>query len=132
MRKALLACGVVSSLVYAAADVLAGVFYPVYHDYISQMVSELMARGAPTRALMVRLFLPYNLLVFLFAAGVWASGARRAIRLTAAALFGYATMSSAGLLLAPMDLRAEGLTGGTAISPPLVTEADLEPLPGSF
>jgi len=55
------------------------------------------------------------MLVFLFAAGVWASGERRAIRLTAAALFGYATMSSAGLLLAPMDLRAEGLTGGTVV-----------------
>lgn len=115
MRRVLLACGVLSSLLYAAGDILAGVFYPEYHDFASRMVSELMARGAPTRALMVWLYIPYNLLVFAFAAGVWASGEGRATRLTATVLFGYGAISSAGLLLTPMDLVAEGLTEGTIV-----------------
>ena len=77
MRKALVACGGLSSLLYAAGDVL--------------------------------------LLVFLFALGVWTSGERRPVRLTAAALFGYGAISSAGLRLTPMDLRAEGLTEGSIV-----------------
>jgi hypothetical protein len=112
-RDVYLALGALSSFLYASGDVVASMLYPDYHDYASQMVSELMARGAPTRTLMVSLFVPYNVLVFVFAAGVWASGMRRTVRLTAAALVGYGAISTAGLLVAPMDLRADGLTGGT-------------------
>ena len=106
-RKLFLLCGGVSSILYLAAiDVFAPLLHPGYHDYTSQMVSELMAVGAPTRDLLVQLFIPYNLLLFAFAIGVRASaGNRRAGRLTAAALFGYAVFSSAGLLVAPMDVR---------------------------
>jgi hypothetical protein len=106
-RKFLLLCGGLSSLLYLTAiDVIAPLLYPDYHDYTSQMVSELMAVGAPTRNLLVWLFIPFNLLLFAFAAGVWASARRsRSGRFTAAALFGYAVLSSAGLLLTPMDIR---------------------------
>jgi hypothetical protein len=103
----MLFCGGISSILYLAAiDVIAPLLHPDYHDYTSQMVSELMAVGAPTRGLLVRLFIPYNLLLFAFAIGVRASaGDRCAGRLTAASLFGYAVLSSAGLLVAPMDVR---------------------------
>jgi uncharacterized protein DUF998 len=116
-RRAFLACGVVSSALYLfSIDVVAALLYPEYHGYKSQMVSELIARGAPTRSLMVGVFVPYNLLVFAFAAGVWASAARKpAARLTSVALVAYGLTSSVGLLLAPMDLRAAGLTGQTVL-----------------
>lgn len=107
MRKLLLGCGAVSSILYLVAiDVIAALRYADYHNYTSQMVSELMAVGAPTRNLLIRLFTLYNFLVFAFAAGVWASArGRRSVRRTAAALVGYGVLSTAGLFLFPMDLR---------------------------
>jgi Protein of unknown function (DUF998) len=107
VRGALLACGALSSLLYIIGiDVIAALRYPEYHRYASQMVSELMAVAAPTRTLLIWLFIPYNLLVFAFAVGVWASAREnRAARLTAAALVGYGILSTAGLLLTPMDMR---------------------------
>jgi len=103
----LLAAGVVSSVLYVAGiDLVAAIAYPDYHGYSSQMVSELMAVGAPTRALLICLFIPYNLLVLAFALGVWQSArGRKAVRLTALAILAYGLVSSAGLLLTPMDLR---------------------------
>jgi hypothetical protein len=116
-RRALLVCGVLSSALYLLSiDLVAALLYPDYHGYKSQMVSELMARGAPTRALMVGVFVPYNLLVLAFAAGVWGSGAwKPATRMTAAALVAYGVTSSAGLMLAPMDVRVAGLTEQTVL-----------------
>ena len=55
---------------------------------------------------MVWLSIPYNFLVFVLAMGVCASaGGKRATRFTAAALVGYSAVSTAGLLLFPMDVR---------------------------
>lgn len=106
MKKILLACGALSSVLYLASiDVIVALRQPGYHDYSAQMVSELMAVGAPTRQLLVCLFIPYNALVFAFSAGVWLSAEKRATRLTSAALLGFATVSTAGLLWYPMDLR---------------------------
>ncbi len=103
-----------SALYLLAIDVLAALLYPEYHAYRSQMVSELIARSAPTRPLMVAAFVPYNLLVLAFTGGVWRSAAgSRAGRLTAVALAGYGVTSSVGLVAAPMDLRAAGLTDQT-------------------
>lgn len=107
VRKVLLLSGAASSVLYVVAiDVVAALRHSAYHGYTSQMVSELMAVGAPTRGLLIWLFVPYNLLVLALAAGVWASaGERRAVRFLAAALVGYGAVSTAGLLFAPMDLR---------------------------
>lgn len=117
LRGALLACGVASSVLYLAAiDVLAPLLHPDYHDYTSQMVSELMALEAPTRPLMVPVMWLYNALVFALAAGVrTAAEGRRARLLTARALAGYAVFSTLGLVLAPMDLRTAGVSDQTAL-----------------
>jgi hypothetical protein len=114
-RKALLVCGVLSSVVYLMSiDVIAPLFYPDYHGYTAQMVSELMAAGAPTRTLMFWVGIFYNALILAFAAGVWASArGNRAMRLTAVALAGYGFASTVGGLLTPMDLRTEGLSERT-------------------
>ena len=107
VRKVLLVGGVLSSLLYVIGiDVVAALRYSDYHNYADQMVSELIAAGAPTRTLMVWLFIPYNVLIFALAVGVWASAAgKRATRFAAAALAGYGLISTAGLLLLPMDVR---------------------------
>lgn len=116
-RRPFLVCGLISSVLYLAAiDVLAPIAHPGYHAYTSQMVSELLALGAPTRPLLILPMLMYNLLVLAFAAGVWASAqGRRARALTAAALVGYGVCSSVGLWLAPMDLRTAGMSHQTLL-----------------
>ena len=89
-RKVLLVGGVLSSVLYVISiDVIAALRYPDYHNYADQMVSELLAVGAPTRALMVWVCIPYHFLVYALAVGVWASAAgKRATRFAAAALAG--------------------------------------------
>ncbi len=58
----------------------------------------------------------YNLLIFAFGAGVWASAeGRRARVLTAAALLGYGACSTLGLLLTPMELRGAGISEQTRL-----------------
>jgi hypothetical protein len=70
VRKILLGCGVVSSVLYVVTDVLGTLRYLGY-SYADQEFSELTAEGAPTRPLMVALnVIPYTLLVAAFAVGV--------------------------------------------------------------
>lgn len=117
IRKVLLGCGALSSVLYLAAiDVLAPIVHPRYHSYTSRMVSELFALSAPTRSLLVFPMVLYNLLVFAFVAGVWASArGHRTRRLTAAALLGYGVCSTVGFLLAPMELRVVGISEQTLL-----------------
>lgn len=104
-RKVLLGCGVASSALYVATDILASARYEGYR-YRDQQISELMAVEAPTRHLMVALLTPYDLLVLALAAGVWtSSGQSRALRTTAVLLAAYAIVGFVGLLSAPMHAR---------------------------
>jgi len=103
-RRALLVCGMVSSLLYIATDVLGAVRWDGY-SYTSQSISELMAIGAPSRPLVVPLLLTYDFLVIAFALGVWGSaGRKRALRVVAGLLVGYGVVGLAGPF-APMHQR---------------------------
>ncbi len=106
-RRGLLLCGPMASVLYLASiDLIARRLHPTYHRFSSQMVSELMAMGAPTRPLLVRLLIPYNVLMLAFTAGVaLAARQQRASLGTVVALAGYGVMSTLGLLAFPMDLR---------------------------
>jgi hypothetical protein len=113
LRTVLLVCGLASSLIYVLAiDLLAPLAHPEYHSYRYQMVSELFAVGAPTRAVLGVPMALYNVLVLAFAVGVWVSAkGSGAIRLIAVALATYGIISSMGFFVAPMDVRGpEGLT----------------------
>jgi hypothetical protein len=69
LRKILLGCGIVSSVLYVVTDVLGTLRYPGY-SYADQTFSELTAQGAPTRSLMVALNgISYGVLVAAFALG---------------------------------------------------------------
>jgi hypothetical protein len=112
VRKFLLICGIVSSVWYVVTDVIGTLRYPGY-SYADQWFSELTAQGAPTRDFMVALNgIPYTLLVSAFAEGVQTSAApKRAGRITAAMLIGYAAFGFAGGVLFPMKPR-EALAAG--------------------
>jgi hypothetical protein len=110
-RKALLACGVASALLYAL--MIWGIRYEGYNP-MSQVPSELTAIGAPTRALWARLGWIYTGLVAAFGIGVWKSAlGSRAVRIVGGLILAHASL---GLLwpfaaMHPREVLAAG--GGT-------------------
>ena len=112
-RKALLVCGIASSLLYAA--MIWAVRYEGYSP-ISQVPSELTAIGAPTQALWARLGWIYTMLVTAFGFGLWKSAGRnRAVRIAGGLILAYASL---GLLwpFAAMHQREVLAAGGGTLS----------------
>ena len=102
--KFLLLCGIASSVVYVATDVLAALSWPAY-DYTAQSVSQLLAIGTPTRSFVFPLMSAYNALVVAFGVGVFASaGSTRSLRVTGILLVVYGIVSHMGLTLFPLRL----------------------------
>jgi hypothetical membrane protein len=125
-RKVLLVCGILSSILYVAVDVLGGMRYEGY-SFTSQAISELMASGAPSEAFVDPLFITYGLLVLAFGAGVRREGVgqSRALRITGALLMAYAAIGFTGATFFEMNPRGAGslhsdaphiiLTGGLVL-----------------
>jgi hypothetical protein len=115
IQKALLFCGILSSLLYVAVNVIVPLQWAAY-DSASQTVSELSAIGAPTRSLWLVLCTPYAFLIIAFAWGVWKSGMRnRRLGIAGGLLLAYGAL---GLLwpFAPMHLRETLASGGGTFS----------------
>jgi hypothetical protein len=113
LRKALLVCGMASSLLYAA--MIWTIRYEGYSP-ISQVPSELTAIGAPTQALWARLGWIYTMLVTAFGFGLWKSAGRnRAVRIAGGLILAYASL---GLLwpFAAMHQREVLAAGGGTLS----------------
>jgi hypothetical protein len=110
VRKLLLLCGMLSSLLYVVTDVMAGWRYERY-SYADQNFSELLATGAPTRSFMLVMSIAYNALTFIFALGVWAShGPKHVPRITGLMIVGYAVVSMITALMFQMDVRGAAPT----------------------
>ncbi len=73
LKNVLLICGILSSLLYAGIDVLAGTSYAGY-SFTSQGFSDLLSPGSPVRQLALELGIVYGALLLAFALGVWLSG----------------------------------------------------------
>ena len=115
VRKILLICGVVSSLLYLAVNIFVPMQWPAY-NCASQTVSELSAIGAPTRPLWLWLCTPYTPLVIAFALGVCKSaGQNRPLRIAGGLLIACGAL---GFLwpFAPMHLRETLAAGGGTFS----------------
>jgi hypothetical membrane protein len=106
LRTLLLACGIVSSLLYVVTDVLGGLRYPGY-SFTSQAISELMADGAPSEAFVDPLFIAYGVLALAFGVGVLREGMgrSRALRIAGAMLIAYAVAGFTGPTLFEMQQR---------------------------
>lgn len=113
-RELLLRCGIAASVLYVFADILASLLYPGY-SYADFTFSELLAVGSPVRSFMVALStVPYSMLMAAFSVGVWRwGGDRRAARIAAALLAGYAVTGFLTGLFFPMNTR-EALAAGEA------------------
>jgi hypothetical protein len=107
LRRLLLACGMLSSLLYAAMLVLVPLRWVDYSS-AAQTVSELSAIGAPTRSLWVPLGIIWTLLYAAFGWGVWQSAARkRPLRLVGAMMIAHGLI---GIFWPPMHLRGTEAT----------------------
>lgn len=106
VRKALLICGVLSSLFYAGMDVIGGTRWQHY-SWLSQEFSRLSAIGAPSRPLHLVLSPIYTLLVIAFGVGVWwSAGHKRGLRVVGGGLIVYALVSVVWPQFFPEDLTA--------------------------
>lgn len=106
IRQILLVCGILSSLFYVGADIVAAMSWHSY-SYSSQSISELLAIGSPTRSIFAAVH--YDPLVIAFGIGVWWSADRKcALRTTGILLVAYGIASHMGFYF-PMHQR--GATG---------------------
>lgn len=113
LRKSLLLCGILASLLYVAMMIITAQLYEGYSS-ASQTVSELSAIGAPTRTLWVTLGVFYGLLSLVFAYGVWKSaGENRQLRIAGILLIAY---SFVGFFWPPMHTREILAAGGGTLT----------------
>ena len=125
VRKHLLTCGLWSSLLYVATDLMAASWYAAY-SLTDQNYSELLATGAPTRSPMILVSIAYNLLVAAFAAGVWTSARpKRTARITGAIMAGYAALSLVTPLFFQMDMRGAEATSRGSLHGPMTAVMSL-------
>ena len=115
LQRLLLACGIVSSLLYVAMNVFVPIQWEGYSS-ASQTVSELSAIGAPTRALWLLPAAFYTVLVVGFGWGVWRSAGRIPVLRVVGGLI--LTYGALGLIwpFAPMHLRETLAAGGGTVS----------------
>jgi hypothetical protein len=105
VRKVLLICGILSSLLFVGTDILAGTLYAGY-SFTSQAISELFAIGAQTSGLVILLFTVCDVLLVAFALGVWVSAGRnRTLRVMALMIIGNAVNGLVLWNFFPMHMR---------------------------
>jgi hypothetical protein len=115
LRKALLACGILSSILYALMTVLVARQWDAYSS-AAHTISELSAIGAPTRAIWILPAACYTVLVTAFGWGVWKSADRHpSLRIVGGLVVAYGAL---GLVwpFAPMHLRETLAAGGGTFS----------------
>ena len=110
----MLASGILSSLLYVAANVVGAVRWRGYSSR-SQTVSELSAIEAPSRPVVIPILTAHSVLVISFGLGVWKCARRnRALRVTGGLLMGLGASDLAAPSY-PMHQRealARGVAGG--------------------
>jgi hypothetical protein len=110
----LLACGILSSLLYVAMNVFVPMRWEGYSS-ASRVVSELSAVGAPTRSVWVPLGIAWAVLMTAFGWGVWASaGGNRPLRVVGALLIAYGAFNI--IPWPPMHQREVLAAGGGTLS----------------
>jgi hypothetical protein len=119
--RGLLLGGVVSPLLYALADVLAGLRLEGY-SFRDQTISELGAIGASSQPLFLAILIPTYLFFVAFGIGVWrAAKDRRGLRIAGGLLTAFGVIA---LTLGPfVSMRERGIEQGLAGSLHLIEGA---------
>ncbi|HEX5025648.1 MAG TPA: DUF998 domain-containing protein [Agriterribacter sp.] len=113
MRKALLTCGILSSLWYIGINIFVPMLYQGY-NMVTLTVSELSALGAPTRIVWVLLATLYLLFLICFGWGVMnAAGGSRHLRIAGSLIIAYSIMN---FYWPPMHQREVIAAGGGTLT----------------
>jgi len=113
VRKLLLVCGISSSLLYVAMNIIGAMQFEGYSS-ISQTISELSAIGAPSRPLWLALGPAYEVLVLAFGLGVWASaGGKRVLRVVGGLLVAFGVIGFAWPFASMHQREVLAAGGGT-------------------
>lgn len=105
VRKILLVCGILFSLLLIGTDIIAAMSWEGY-SYTGQSASELSAIGAPTRPFVVPLYITDAVLGIAFGIGVLGlAGKKRALRITGILMVIFGVVSVSNSLFFPMNLR---------------------------
>jgi hypothetical protein len=116
LGQVLLACGIISSILYFLMVFLIGPLRWAGYSIRSFSVSELFAYGAPSRSLMLPLGIAYQILMIAFAVGVLLSAGRnRALKVSGWLLFAYGVVGLAGPVFA-MHTRTQIVKAGPALT----------------
>ena len=114
LRKTLLTCGILSSLLYVAMNIVVPMRWEGYSS-ASRVISELSAIDAPSRPLWVVLGFVYGVLATAFGLGVWASASgNRPLRVVGALLIASGAISLAPW--PPMHQREVLAAGGGTLT----------------
>lgn len=115
LRKALLSCGILSSLLYVGMLVFIPMQYEGYSS-VNQTISELSAIDAPTRSLWVIPGIVYSLLITAFGWGIRQSAEdNRRLHIAGTLLFAYGIIGQ-GWTFAPMHQREILAAGGGTLT----------------
>ena len=113
LRKVLLFSGILSSMVYVAANIVCALRYDGYSSS-SQTVSELSAIDSPARLLWMLILSIYTALVIAFGWGVVkTAGTNKRLRIAGILLIVYASI---GLFWPPMHQREVLAAGGGTLT----------------
>ena len=113
MRRALLICGIISTVWYVVINIYVPNQYEGY-NILSYTVSELSAVGSPTRIIWVLLVVFYILLLLAFGWGVLkTAGQNRNLRITGSLIIAYCILN---FYWPPMHQREVIAAGGGTIS----------------
>jgi hypothetical protein len=113
VRRSLLYCGVLASLLYIVINIFIPPLYEGY-NWVTQTVSELSAVDAPTRPLWVPLGIAYTLLIAAFGWGVLQSAdGNRMLRIAGILMILHGIL---GLTWSPMHQREILAAGGGTFS----------------
>jgi hypothetical protein len=113
VRKVLLVCGILSSLLYVAMNIIGAIQFEGYSS-ISQTISELSAIGAPSRPLWIPLGIAYDALMIALGWGVWESAGRnRALRVVGGLLFAFGVIGFAWPFASMHQREVLAAGGGT-------------------
>jgi hypothetical protein len=105
IRKVLLGCGIVSSILYVVTLFLGATRWEGYSSF-SQTISELFAIGAPSRPFVVPYLVVYDLLLYAFGVGVWESAEKkRVLRVAAALIIAKEVFGLVATVYSPIHLR---------------------------
>jgi hypothetical protein len=104
VRKVLLLCGILASVLYVGTDILGALSWEGY-SYAAQTISELSAIGSPSRPIVTPLFLTFGVLEMAFGLGALGlAGRKGGMRTVGALLVGFGAFCLTGPFT-PMNLR---------------------------